>query len=236
MEWKQFIGSTNMRHSAQLSNVTADSWMDELRELQALTEEAQTFILCRDRMLANNENAQEPTISARKHLHFVTQRLMQLSEILNSPKSEISDGELIRRQDLLHNIRLERDRMQKSLLDRSPGQKSDRNRLLSIDSSTQLSSPSLNSPRGRVLGVPEETPETRGQDNTQILALHEQVVEHQDSSLDQLMAVIGRQKEIGRAIGDELDVQNQLLRDIDVKVGNTTARIKNAQKQADKLA
>ena len=44
-----------------------------------------------------------------------------------------------------------------------------------------------------------------------------------------------RQKEIGNAIGQELDVQNELLQRLEDKVDNTGQRLKNATKMAKKL-
>jgi regulator of vacuolar morphogenesis len=50
------------------------------------------------------------------------------------------------------------------------------------------------------------------------------------------MTIVGRQKEIGKAIGDELDVQNKLLDDLEGRVDITGARMKGAIQQAKKLS
>ena len=61
------------------------------------------------------------------------------------------------------------------------------------------------------------------------------MVDEQDHQLDKILQVVQRQKEMGRAIGDELDIQNSLLAEIDEKVDITDARMKGANKQIKKL-
>lgn len=53
--------------------------------------------------------------------------------------------------------------------------------------------------------------------------------------LEQMLAVIQRQKELGRAIGDELDLQNAMLRDVDDKVDVAGARLRGANEKIKRL-
>ncbi len=101
-------------------------------------------------------------------------------------------------------------------------------------SSQQPSTASIRSQR--VFGIAEETPETKHLDNVGILTLHQETIKSQDDQLDALMTIVGRQKEIGKAIGDELDVQNKLLDDLEGRVDITGARMKGAIQQAKKLS
>jgi len=58
----------------------------------------------------------------------------------------------------------------------------------------------------------------------------------QDEQLDQLMSVLKRQGQIGQAIGDELDLQNKLLEDLDADVDRTKAKLKKTGKTLVKVS
>lgn len=61
-------------------------------------------------------------------------------------------------------------------------------------------------------------------------------MEDQDSSLDALSSIIRRQKQIGMAIGNELDVQNQLLGELDEGVDRTKRNLANVGKKLDRVS
>ena len=66
--------------------------------------------------------------------------------------------------------------------------------------------------------------------NHEILDIHEKLINDQDQHLEKLSKVIGRQKEIGQLITNELDSQVELLQDIDNRtedVGGNMSRINN---------
>ena len=66
--------------------------------------------------------------------------------------------------------------------------------------------------------------------NHEILDIHEKLITDQDQHLEMLSKVIGRQKEIGQLITNELDSQVELLQDIDNRtedVGGNMSRINN---------
>lgn len=55
----------------------------------------------------------------------------------------------------------------------------------------------------------------------------------QDASLDALVSVIERQKQIGHQINQELDYHIELLEDTENRVDGTTMRMASAQKRLD---
>lgn len=59
---------------------------------------------------------------------------------------------------------------------------------------------------------------------------------NQDDQLDQLAQVLGRQKQIGLAITDELDLQNKMLEDLDADVDRTKAKLKKTGKTLVKVS
>lgn len=59
-----------------------------------------------------------------------------------------------------------------------------------------------------------ESSETRGMDNGEILAYQNRVMEQQDQSVDKLISSLNRVKDISKNIGDELDEHTVLLNDL----------------------
>jgi regulator of vacuolar morphogenesis len=91
---------------------------------------------------------------------------------------------------------------------------------------------------GRVLGVrkpAEETAQTRGLDNAGVLGLQQTMFVEQDSRLDELSAVVRRQRELGLAIGAELAVHNELLDGLSADVDKTQGKLSGAKGQLKKL-
>lgn len=74
--------------------------------------------------------------------------------------------------------------------------------------------------------VGDQTPEQRLQYQNEVMGL-------QDKTLEELATVVGRQKQLGMAIGDEIEAQNDLLLDIELKVDTTAAKMKSAGKRLD---
>lgn len=91
---------------------------------------------------------------------------------------------------------------------------------------------------GRVLGArkpAEETAQTRGLDNAGVMGLQQTMLQEQDTKVDQLTAIVRRQRELGLAIGAELAMHNELLDGLSVDVDKTQDRMKGAQSQLKKL-
>ncbi|KAH8696435.1 putative SNARE complex subunit [Talaromyces proteolyticus] len=71
--------------------------------------------------------------------------------------------------------------------------------------------------------------------NQQIHEHHQQVLQEQDSHLDQLGESIGRQHQLSIQIGDELEGQVALLDDVDNHVDRHQGRIDTARRRLDKI-
>eukprot|EP00003_Mantamonas_plastica_P031798 TRINITY_DN839_c0_g2_i3.p1 TRINITY_DN839_c0_g2~~TRINITY_DN839_c0_g2_i3.p1 ORF type:complete len:248 (+),score=78.24 TRINITY_DN839_c0_g2_i3:100-843(+) len=82
----------------------------------------------------------------------------------------------------------------------------------------------------------DETDSTRGLDNQQLVQMQRDTMDNQDKDLESLSAAIARQKHLGYAISDELDLQQGLLEDVDEEMGNATARLKKTTKQVRKIS
>ncbi|KAI8878787.1 Phox-like protein [Backusella circina FSU 941] len=93
---------------------------------------------------------------------------------------------------------------------------------------------------GRALGAAakqlvKETEVTRGLDNQGLLQHQQELMSDQDSQVQQFSSILARQKQIGIAIGHELETQNQILDELDGDVGRTQTKLKYAGKKLQKI-
>lgn len=130
--------------------------------------------------------------------------------------SELGEGEIRRRKDLLVNARKEKDGLE-DLLNAMTAKRRIDSAVASIQDKEALVGAGNENGRkgsgaraGRVLG--KETERTRELDNEGVLQLQRQTMEEQDLSVDELRKIVARQKELGIAINAELEVQNELLK------------------------
>lgn len=222
-------------------------WLDMHREMKACLHSAQSHLTKRDGAYDahNTSTAAEAGAAAKRELVKAGTLLASLSDGLRTiqESSRLGDGEVRRRRDLLGAARVERDGLERLSNTISPSQTAmrsggrdgpswggDKASLLS-GASTSSSSRSATRPGGRVIGAPlPETDQTRELDNTQLLSLQKRVLTEQDQNVDQLTAIVRRQKEIGLAIKDEVDRQTEMLDmmndDVD-RVGNKIKVAKN---------
>jgi regulator of vacuolar morphogenesis len=127
--------------------------------------------------------------------------------------SRLGEGELRRRKDLLANARKERDGLENLLIAMSTKSKLDNAVALIQDKEALVG----NKPKvGRILG--KETDRTRELDNQGILQLQKQIIEDQDLGVEELRKIVARQKELGVAIHNELQIQNEMLNMVDEDV------------------
>ncbi|PLB33411.1 uncharacterized protein BDW47DRAFT_121244 [Aspergillus candidus] len=132
----------------------------------------------------------------------------------------LGDGEMRRRKDLLINARKEKDGLEdllnamaaKSRVDSAVASIQDKEALVGAAGGGGGGGGAGRKPArsGRVLG--RETERTRELDNQGLVQLQKQTMESQDQSVDELMKIVTRQKELGIAINNELELQNELLK------------------------
>lgn len=85
--------------------------------------------------------------------------------------------------------------------------------------------------RRRVIGKARETDSTRGLDNRELLQSQEQIMQKQDEHLEQIREIIQRQRQLGVAINEELDVQDEILKDFNQQVDRSAAKMQHAKKR-----
>lgn len=139
----------------------------------------------------------------------------------------LGDGELRRRQELLFSLRREHDSLE-ALLSTSTHEGAH-------DESHDEARSKLFKEGKRVIGKPRETDRTLGVENQHLLQMQKQDFQQQDEQLSTLYRSLQKQKELGIAINEELQIQNELLDEIDSEIDLTESKLKFASKQINKF-
>ncbi|ROV97496.1 hypothetical protein VPNG_08695 [Cytospora leucostoma] len=237
------------------------TWTDLHREMKGQLHEARLQLARRDAasdsggfgsgvaMRQGSTVAIEAGASAKRALVRAGSLLGALDGGLRamSEQKRLGEGELRRRRDLLAAARLERDGLEKlsaslaSVRGGGAGGASAREGTPnSGDKATLLAGAGEPSSRartgGRVLGAPlPETERTRELGNTGVLQLQRDQMREQDEDVDELAKIIRRQREMGLAIKNEVEVQNEMLDQMDKDTDRLGAKIQVANKKARKL-
>lgn len=205
-------------------------WLDYFRDMKAHLHDARLQLSRRDQE-TTPQKQHESSAQAKSSLVRASAMISTLEDGLknlsgrgtqfgdSSGGSGLGEGELRRRKDLLINARKEKDGLEnllhamatKSRLDQAVASIQDKDALLKVGNGDTASNGRRSPARsGRVLG--KETERTRELDNEGVLQLQKQTMQEQDQSVEELMKIIIRQRELGTAIHEELEVQNELLK------------------------
>jgi regulator of vacuolar morphogenesis len=206
------------------------TWLDCHREVKTHLHDARLQLARRDQA-STPQKQHECSAQAKSNLVKVGRMLVALDEGLKyiqgdtgirsgwgigtgGGASQLGSGELRRRKDLLASARKEKDGLEnllnamatKSKLDSAVATMQDKERLIGRGP--------LGKPKpGRVLG--KETEQTRELDNEGVMQLQKQIMQNQDQSAEELLKILSRQKQLGVAINEELQIQKELLNQVD---------------------
>ncbi|KAA8894788.1 Phox homologous domain-containing protein [Sphaerosporella brunnea] len=214
-------------------------WLDSHRELKTLLHDARIFLSKRDQAVAIQEQheasaaAKRCLVKASALISALDSGLREKAEKSSGGYGELLEGEIRRRRDLVAAARQERDaleslanslaakRMQASS---RPPAAAERNAL-------------FQGRGGRVLGAPlPETDRTRELDNEGVLKMQQEILQEQDQGVDGLLRIVQRQKQMGMAIGEELDLQTKMLGQFSEDVDRVDKKTRVARKRADKIS
>jgi regulator of vacuolar morphogenesis len=226
------------------ANLDPAAWLDVLREMKARLHEARLWLGKRDG--ATTSQAQhEASASAKKCLVKAGLLVQTLEDGLKALAGArgLGEGELRRRRDLVNSAKVEKEGLEK--LAASLALKGNTGSLSAGGGSsvaassadrTELFGGGASRPKGRVLGAPaQETERTRELGNEGVLQLQKQMMQEQDMDLDELAKIVRRQKEMGIAISDELDLQNEMLTRVDEDVTRVGGKLEIAKKRTGKI-
>ena len=141
---------------------------------------------------------------------------------ISSGTSDLGEGEVRRRKDLLASARKEREALEtlaNSLATKRPNAASTTPAATASDKANLFGGRSGGVSSRRVLGAPlPETERTRELDNQGVLQLQKQFIKEQDQDLESMLKTVSRQREIGQAIQQEIIIQNEMLESLDQDV------------------
>lgn len=225
-------------------------WLDHHRDLKSQLHEARLNITKRDQ--ATTTQAQhECSAQAKKHLVKAGTMITSLDQSLKhlggdawgSP-AKLGEGELRRRRDLVASAKREKEGLEnllaamitKSQVDKTVAAAQEKEALVGGSNSNSNSSNNNKAPSsgGRVLG--RETNRTRALDNEGVLQLQKQLMQEQDEDVMVLGQAVRRQRELGIAIQEELEVQNEMLGMLDEDVTRVEGKIQVANKRIQKIS
>lgn len=223
-------------------------WNDTHRELKQNLHDARLNLTNRDQA-STPAKQHEASAAAKSSLVKAGTLISALEEglthIQKLPASQrLGAGELRRRKDLLSAAKKDKEALenllnamtQKSKLDSAVANISEHTDLLATGSGSNTPNLVGNKPatRGRVLG--KETKETRELDNSGLLQLQKQKIQDQDLDVDEIRKIVQRQRELGVAINQELEVQNEMLKMVDEDVDRVQDKINIAKKRIGKIS
>ncbi|KAJ5724145.1 hypothetical protein N7488_002180 [Penicillium malachiteum] len=231
-------------------------WLDYFRDMKAHLHDARLALSRRDQETTpqkqheSSAQAKSSLVRASSMISTLEEGLLNLSgrgaqasKTQSSASASLGEGELRRRKDLLINARKEKDGLEdllhamaaKSKIDYAVASIQDKEALMragnSLGDSGGRRTPAKS---GRVLG--KETERTRELDNEGVLQLQKQMMKDQDTSVEELMKVIIRQRELGTAIHNELEVQNELLKLADEDTDRLKAKLDVGKKRIGRIS
>ncbi|KAI9319658.1 Phox homologous domain-containing protein [Dichotomocladium elegans] len=238
--WKTFLeipGADNSNRGHP--TFTSESWLDEYTDMTNQARDIRSLINRRATHIARNEisASHNCTVQAKKVLLSLGGRISALETGLQQGLL-VAEGERRRRQDMVDRLKEEKDALTKLV---NLGRLEQHQSLMDPPRNTSESSdkniPTIRIGPGRAFGTfaaaqqSRETETTRGRDNEGLLQYQQEVMNEQDAQIEQFSDLLARQKQLGLAIGDELDAQNQLLDELDANVDRTALKLKFADKK-----
>lgn len=249
--FRDFLGIPLARQSSTStdptdpSQFTSTSWIDEHADLQSLIRDARADLNKRDALIdrGDSSSSHSANVQAKKKLAALLARITPLEkglEILAA--SGMSEGEVQRRTEMVARVRDECDKLGKMVVaarqssqNASPAAPAEREALFSVPGGFGNSS---SRPFARVFGQPDkaqETTDTRPLDDPGLLQLQQLQIDQQDRNLNQLSAILHRQKHLGLAISNEIAEQNEMLDDLNDNVDRVGGKLSTAKKQMNRL-
>jgi len=217
-------------------------WLDCHRDLKTQLHDARLNLTNRDQA-ATPQKQHEASAAAKSCLVKAGTMITALEEGLSNIQKaagegwggqKLGDGELRRRRDLIAAARKDKEGLENLLNAMNTKAKLD-TAVASIQDTKDLIGSAATKPKsgGRVLG--KETAETRELDNQGVMQLQKQKMADQDLDVEELTRIVMRQRELGVAINQELEVQNEMLKRVDEDVDRVQGKLDIAKKRIGKI-
>jgi len=187
-----------------------DNWVGEYRSLEQAGDAIMELIAERNRVTGAGGEGLKISAKIRQAQNNFNYDLSALQRELQSDKTskKLSPKEYERRNNMLNEAKIRKIQIAKAFEEtRATG-----------------SSPFGDGISNRGY-EPEENERTQGYSKRELMSQQQQVMAEQDQGLARISNIVKRQKEIGLAIGDEIDGQNELIDEITEKTDETSNRI-----------
>ena len=218
-------------------------WLDHHRDLKSQLHEARLCITKRDQA-ATTQAQHECGAQAKKHLVKAGTMVTSLEQGLKNlggdawGSAKLGEGELRRRRDLIASAKREKEGLENLLAAMITKSEVDQTVATAQVKQALVGGPAASNNKalsagGRVLG--RETDRTRALDNEGVLQLQKQLMQEQDEDVMVLGQAVKRQRELGIAIQEELQVQNEMLGMLDEDVTRVEGKIQVAKKRIAKI-
>ncbi|KAL6250953.1 hypothetical protein RBB50_001161 [Rhinocladiella similis] len=214
-------------------------WLDCHRDLKAQLQDARLSLTHRDQA-STPQKQHEAGAAAKSSLVKAGTMIKALEEGLENIQKasegwggqKLGEGEIRRRKDLIATAQKNKDGLENLL--NAMVTKSKLDHAVATVQDTQSLMGAKPKSGGRVLG--KETAETRELDNQGVLQLQKQKMAEQDLDVEELRKIVQRQKELGIAINQELEVQNEMLGMVDEDVDRVQGKINIAKRRIGKIS
>ncbi|KAI5303097.1 hypothetical protein KEM56_000035 [Ascosphaera pollenicola] len=213
-------------------------WLDCFRDVKTHLHDARLYLTRRDQE-TSPQKQHECAVSAKSSLYSATSLLGALDDGLRHlAAGRLGDGEVRRRRDLLATARKEKeglDALSQAMAAKvraNSAMPAEGDKQALVGSNTTTTPPPSRS--RRVLG--KETDQTRELDNEGVLQLQKRTMEEQDVGVDELRRIIARQRELGVAINNELETQNEMLAIVDDDATRLGRKLEVGKKRIKKLS
>ena len=251
--FKEFLGvpigkQDNFASSNSGARFSSSSWLDEHLELQSRIRDIRASINKRDALSDRGDigGSHAANVQGKKQLAEVLSRLRVLGTGLQElGMGGMKEGELQRRTDMVGRLQDDCEKLGKMVtVARHTSRLSEGGAGTSLgkilapesDRVALMGTPTFHKP-ARVFGSaqPRETDVTRPLDNVGVFQLQKQQMEQQDEQAARLTTILQRQRQLGEAIGAELNVQNEMLDGLNNAMDNTGSKLTAAKRQMNRL-
>mmetsp|Transcript_31701 Transcript_31701/g.69281 ORF Transcript_31701/g.69281 Transcript_31701/m.69281 type:complete len:228 (+) Transcript_31701:122-805(+) len=187
-----------------------DTWLQDFEDAKRSADEAMELIQDRTQVVEmGSADTARLTGTIRRKLGGLKSKIESLDGELK--EQNVSGQESERRRDMLTRLKTRHDQLSSML---------NTNGRRTFAPGDQMRTP------------PRETEQTAELDNQGLIMMQRNIMQDQDTQLDDLSRIVSSTKHISMAIGEEVDLHNRLLDDLDHDIDTNQWRLKNATRKA----
>lgn len=192
-----------------------DTWLSEFKTVEKNGQDIMEKINERNQRRRNGGNYNKVQSDVRIMLKTFSRDLNNLKQSLLRASSSyhVTEREIDRRQSMLDQLITKEKQMTAAFQQEADQSDYGRSSLLATD------------PRGRDTNPFDEPEPDSNVSIDDMRRQQQQIIAEQDQGLEALSGIIQRQKLMGQAISDEVDLQNDIIDDIDARMDQTNQRL-----------